>query len=59
MTMKSFALALAATLTLAAPVAAQSMSVLLPLLSFPDEIVTPSTKNCGETATTKVCQIQE
>jgi hypothetical protein len=32
---------------LAAPVTAQSLSVLLPALSFPEPAPTPSTKNCA------------
>jgi hypothetical protein len=37
---------------LAAPVAAQSLSALLPSLSFPAPVTTPSTKDClpGTTA---------
>jgi hypothetical protein len=31
----------------AAPVAAQSLSVLLPALTFPQPIATPSTKDCA------------
>ncbi len=56
--MKRFAIILAATGALAAPVAAQSLSVLLPVLSFPDPVVTPSTKDCA-TSNTQVCQPQE
>ncbi len=57
--MKPFAMALAASFALAAPVAAQSMSVLLPLLTFPEDIVTPSTKSCTDPAQPKVCKIDE
>ena len=35
---------------LAAPVAAQSLSVLLPSLSYPEPVTTPSTKDCVPTA---------
>lgn len=38
---------------LAAPVAAQSLSVLLPSLTFPEPVTTPSTKNCD--AATVAC----
>ncbi|WP_180996010.1 hypothetical protein [Tabrizicola aquatica] len=51
-------LALAAALSLSAPVAAQSLSTLLPLISFPDTVVDPSTKGCA-VETDKVCQLQE
>jgi hypothetical protein len=37
---------------LAAPVAAQSLSVLLPSLSFPDPVTTSATKNCVPSAAT-------
>jgi hypothetical protein len=50
--MKPLALALL-SLTLAAPVAAQSLSTLLPRLSFPDPVVSPATKGC--TAETAPC----
>jgi hypothetical protein len=36
---------------LAAPVAAQSLSVLLPSLSFPEPVTTSSTKDCVPSAT--------
>ena len=36
---------------LAAPVAAQSLSVLLPLISFPDPVPTISTMDCVPSAT--------
>lgn len=57
--MKPFALALAAMLALSAPVAAQSMSFLLPSLSFPDGDVTSSTKGCDAKTEAAVCQIDE
>ena len=44
--MPRFALSLAASLALAAPVAAQPLTVLLPALSFPDTTGTTSTKGC-------------
>ncbi|MCU0829606.1 MAG: hypothetical protein MUE52_20040 [Tabrizicola sp.] len=56
--MNRFALALVSALSLSTPVAAQSLSVLLPLLSFPDPVTTPSTKGCAE-AETQVCTLQE
>ena len=46
-----------ATAALAAPAAAQSLSVLLPAISFPDPVTTPSTKDCVPKA--PVCQIEE
>jgi hypothetical protein len=56
--MERIALALAVTLTLAAPVAAQSLDLLLPTLTFPTETVTPSTKGCAPTAA-PVCALAE
>lgn len=58
-TMTRFALALAASLTLAAPVAADSLAVLLPTLTFPTDVVTPSTKGCDAPATQSTCQMAE
>ena len=52
-------LALAASLALAAPVAAQSMSILLPSLTFPGDIVTPSTKGCEGQVEAATCQLQK
>jgi hypothetical protein len=49
------ALAALATLVaapLASPVAAQSLSVLLPVLAFPGPVMTPSTKDCVPATTT-------
>jgi hypothetical protein len=57
--MNRFALAVAFALSLAAPVAAQSMDVLLPTLTFPTDTITPSTKGCEVSATKAVCQITE
>jgi hypothetical protein len=57
--MHRVALALAASLALAAPVAAQSLSVLLPSLTFPDETVVPSTKDCADGTSKPACQIAE
>jgi hypothetical protein len=54
----AFALALSFATSLAAPVAAQSMDVLLPTLTFPTDTVTPSTKGCAAQVT-PVCQIAE
>jgi hypothetical protein len=47
-----------ATTLLAAPVSAQSLSVLLPLISFPDPVVSPATKGC-EPVETVVCRRAE
>ncbi|WP_333816712.1 hypothetical protein [Tabrizicola sp.] len=49
--------ALAASLALAAPVAADSLTVLLPTLTFPTDAVTTSTKGCDSTPTT--CRLAE
>jgi hypothetical protein len=57
--MTRFALALAASLALAAPVAADSLAVLLPNLTFPDDVVTTSTKGCVSPATQPACQLAE
>jgi hypothetical protein len=42
----------------AAPVAAQSLSALLPALSFPQTVTTPSTKDCAPSPAT-VCPPQK
>ena len=57
--MKRLILALAATLAFAAPIAADTMTMLLPALSFPDDTVTTSTKDCVATTTPQVCPTQE
>lgn len=57
--MKRIALVLAASLSLAAPVAAQSLDVLLPTLTFPTDTVTPSTKGCATSVTAGICQLAE
>lgn len=57
--MTRLALALAASLALAAPVAADSLTLLLPSLTFPDDSVTVSTKGCASPATQPVCQLAE
>jgi hypothetical protein len=57
--MTRLAYALAASLTLAAPVAADSLGTLLPSLSFPTDTVTTSTKGCEAPATGEVCQLTE
>ena len=44
--MTRIALALAAALALATPVAADSLGTLLPTLTFPTDTVTTSTKGC-------------
>ena len=57
--MTRFAVALAASLALAAPVAADSLTTLLPNLTFPDDTVTSSTKGCTDPATQPACQLAE
>jgi hypothetical protein len=57
--MTRFAYALAASLTLAAPVAADSLGTLLPSLSFPTDTVTTSTKGCEAPATQTTCTLAE
>jgi len=57
--MKRAALAHAAILALAAPVAAQSMSVLLPPLTFPNDDASTSTKGCDATVEASTCPFQE
>jgi hypothetical protein len=66
--MKHVALALAATfaatLGASSPVLAQQMSIVLPVLSFPDTVpqpeIVPSTKGCAAQATpAPVCQPAE
>jgi len=51
------ALILAAVFTF--PWFAGTSSVNLPHLTFPDPVITPSTKGCGEAATVEVCQPEE
>ena len=57
--MKRLALVLAASAALAAPAAAQTLTVLLPVISFPDTVMTPSTKGCALAPADEVCQLQE
>lgn len=57
--MTRLTLALAVGLALAAPVAADSLAVLLPSLSFPTDSVTTSTKGCSVPATPTACQLAE
>ena len=57
--MQRLAFVLAATVALAAPASAQSLSVLLPSLSFPETIVTPSTMDCGTDQAPASCQLPE
>jgi hypothetical protein len=57
--MKRAALALVASLALAAPVAAQSLTILLPSLTFPEDAVTSSSKNCDASPAPTVCQLPE
>ncbi|NJM81563.1 MAG: hypothetical protein HC844_02915 [Tabrizicola sp.] len=54
--MKQFATALVAAMLLASPLAAQTMTVLLPAITFPDDTVTPSTKGCDATVTPSLCE---
>lgn len=58
--MTRFATAFVALTLLGAPVAAQTMAVLLPTITFPTGTLTPSTKGCepGQ-AVTPVCQLTE
>jgi hypothetical protein len=57
--MTRFALALATTLALAAPVAADSLTTLLPTLTFPEDVVTTSTKGCDSANTQPACKLAE
>lgn len=57
--MTRFALALATSLALVSPVAADSLSLLLPSLTFPTDEVITSTKGCGTPATVTTCQLEE
>ena len=57
--MTRFALALATSLAFAAPVAADSLAVLLPTLTFPTDEVITSTKGCEAPATTATCTLAE
>ena len=57
--MKRIALVLAASLSLAAPVAAQSLNILLPTLTFPTDTVTTSTKGCAAPVASTVCTLAE
>lgn len=57
--MTRFALALAASLALAAPVAADSLAVLLPSLTFPADEVVTSTKGCVAAPGQPVCTLAE
>ena len=57
--MTRFALALAASLALAAPVAADSLAVLLPSLTFPADEVLTSTKGCVAAPGQPVCPLAE
>jgi len=57
--MTHLSLALTAMMALAVPVGADTMTMLLPVLSFPEESVTISTKDCVATTTQQVCPIRE
>ena len=58
--MKRLGLAVIAAIAFAAPIAspvgAQSLAILLPVLSFPSPVITPSTKGC-EAVTLAVCNL--
>jgi hypothetical protein len=55
----ALAAGLALPVTLAAPAGAQSLSVLLPVLSFPDPVIAPSTKGCSPMTSAPVCELAE
>lgn len=58
--MKHLAIAFATVASLSAPVAAQTLTVLLPQISFPDTVVlSPSTKDCAPAAQQAVCKLRE
>lgn len=57
--MKRLVLSLGVVASLAMPAAAQTLTVLLPVISFPETIVTPATKGCATQAAAPVCQLQE
>jgi hypothetical protein len=57
--MKRAAFLVIAGFALAAPAAAQSMSILLPVLSFPEDAVTSSSKGCTAKTTAPTCQLEE
>lgn len=57
--MTRIAFALATTLALSAPVAADSLTVLLPALTFPTDEVTTSTKGCEAAAAAPTCTLAE
>ena len=56
--MRRLALMFAASLALAAPVAAESLGTLLPSLSFPEPTVSPSTKDCTDPVSAR-CPLDE
>lgn len=57
--MTRIAFALVATFAVAAPVAADSLTTLLPTLTFPDSSVVTSTKGCADPTTQPACQLAE
>jgi hypothetical protein len=58
--MKPIIAALVAFTLLPMPLAAQTLTVLLPSITFPDGTLTPSTKGCEVTQTTApVCKLTE
>lgn len=56
--MQRLVLALAATAAFSMPAAAQSLSVLLPQITFPEPVTSPSTKGC-DTPAPGICQLAE
>jgi hypothetical protein len=56
--MKRFVVLATIAALLAAPVASQSLSVLLPTLTYPDTVTTTSTKSCSPMAAV-ACRPQE
>lgn len=58
--MKRLAFALAAIASFSTPAAAQTLTVLLPVIRFPDTVVvSPSTKGCAPAPATAVCKLHE
>lgn len=55
----AFAAALVLASALAIPVAAQTLDLLLPTISFPDTDTTSSTKGCVDDAASPVCALPD
>ena len=53
------AFVLAVPVALPAPATAQTLSMLLPAISFPAPIFSPSTKGCTSDPAPKVCTLDE